>query len=65
MSKKKKIPNLFYKQSVYKTFIINNIQYDFTTNYFCNLKYKNNILNEKSLIFHNKMLKIHDFRYKS
>lgn len=64
MEMRKKIPNFFYKQVFSVNNGINKIQYDFITNYFCIIR-KENLSNKTNLIIHNnKLLKLHNFRYK-
>lgn len=65
MKTKRYIPTYFYKQSIQQKFVFNSIHYDFLTNYFCNLKQNNQIIYQEDLIYKNKLLKIHDFRYKA
>ena len=62
---KKKIPKFFSKQ-IYKIENFKNIiQYDYITNYFCILKEKKTYTNINDYIFSNKLLKLHNFRYKA
>ena len=64
MMHKKQIPPFFLKQTYYDSANTNNIQYDYLTNYFCILKKKNTII-WNDYIYNNKLLKLHDFRYKA
>ena len=65
MNRKKKIPKFFKKQTVINKQVDNCIQYDFITNYFFIVKNKHNSICNESVIFDNKLLKLHDFRYKA
>lgn len=65
MSIKKKIPKYFLKQTYKIQGLKNIIQYDFITNYFCILKEKNNYIKINNFIFSNKLLKLHNLRYKA
>ena len=64
MKKKKNIPSVLSKHIVFNKSTFSTIQYDFITNYFSVIKLKQDIiLNE--FIHTNKLLKLHNFRYKS
>jgi len=65
MSIKKKIPKFFTKQTYKIKNLKNIIQYDYITNYFCILKEKKNYITLNDYIFSNKLLKLHNFRYKA
>jgi hypothetical protein len=65
MSIKKKVPKYFLKQ-IYKIEAIKSyIQYDYLTNYFCVLKESNGHYKINSFISENKMLKLHNLRYRA
>lgn len=65
MQQKKKIPKFVKKKIYWNNKLKNNIHYDYITNYFVILK--NSIVKAftQDIIFKNKLLKLHDFRYKS
>lgn len=65
MEFKKKIPKFFSKQIYTSNGILNKIHYDFLTNYFCILKKNKLLTTTHDVIYNNKLLKLHDFRYKS
>lgn len=65
MELRQKIPKFFSKQIYTVNDINNKIQYDFLTNYFCILKKQNSMTLLNKAIYSNKLLKLHDFRYKS
>jgi hypothetical protein len=65
MQQKKNFPKFLKKKSYWNESTNNNIQYDFLTNYFIILKKYNFTLNNQSIIFKNKFLKLNNFRYKS
>lgn len=65
MSIKKKTPKFFIKQTYKIKNLKNIIQYDYITNYFCILREKKNYITLNDYIFSNKLLKLHNFRYKA
>lgn len=65
MKQKKKIPNFFSKQIYYSKQILNNIQIDYITNYFCIIKKNYNVTLINKIVNTNRLLKLHNFRYKS
>ena len=65
MKQKKNIPNFFSKQVYTNNKVLNNIQFDYITNYFCVLKKNSSITLLNKIINNNKLLKLHNFRYKS
>ena len=65
MKQKKKIPSFFSKQIYSAGNVLNTIQFDYITNYFCVLKKGGNITMLNKVISTNRLLKLHDFRYKS
>lgn len=64
MEIKKNTPKFFDKQIFIFKKIKNAIQYDFLTNYFCVIKHCEAYEKLHDYIFNNKMLKMHNFRYK-
>jgi hypothetical protein len=65
MELKKNIPKFFSKQIYLLGDLVNKLQYDFTTNYFCIFKTENILTIVNKVVYSNKLLKLHDFRYKS
>lgn len=65
MEFKKKIPKFFLKQIYTVSGLLNKIHYDFLTNYFCIIKKQKLLTLTNQVIYNNKLLKLHDFRYKS
>jgi len=65
MKQKKKIPSFFSKQIYSANNVLNMIQFDYVTNYFCVLKPNTNTTILNKVISTNRLLKLHDFRYKS
>lgn len=65
MKSKQNIPPFFAKQIYHNKHASNGVQYDFLTNYFCILKKKKMFTPLNGPIGSNKLLKLHDFRYKA
>ena len=65
MKQKKKIPSFFSKQVYSSGSVLNIVQFDYITNYFCILKHSGNVTMLNKVILTNRLLKLHDFRYKS
>jgi len=65
MQMKKKTPKFFSKQKLSIKNIKNIIQYDFITNYFFIVKKITSFFGLDTFIFKNKLLKMHNFRYKA
>ena len=65
MKSKQNIPPFFSKQIYHNKHASNDVQYDFLTNYFCILKKKKIFTSLNGPIGSNKLLKLHDFRYKA
>ena len=65
MQKKKNIPNVFAKQVLQNKNKLHYIQFDFITNYFSILKKNIYTLCETEALKQNKLIKLHDFRYKA
>jgi hypothetical protein len=65
MQKKKRLPSFFTKQIYWNTNIMNSIQYDFLTNYFCVIKNDVTTGTLHQNIKTNKLMRLNDFRYKS
>jgi len=64
MEIKKNTPKFFAKQIFIFKKIKNAIQFDFLTNYFCVIKECEAYEKIHDYIFNNKLLKMHNFRYK-
>jgi hypothetical protein len=64
MEMRKNIPKFFSKQIYTLIGLCNKLQYDFVTNYFCILKKEKTFTIINQVIYSNKLLKLHDFRYK-
>jgi hypothetical protein len=65
MNSKKKIPTFFKKQILQNKKQLNSISFDFITNYFYILNLNSIGFDNKEILFRNKLLKLHNFRYKA
>ena len=65
MYSKKKIPCFFSKQTLQNKQQSNTVCFDYLTNYFYILDLKSINLGLKDVVYKNKLLKLHNFRYKS
>jgi hypothetical protein len=65
MNSKKKIPTFFKKQILQNKKQLNSISFDFITNYFYILNLNSIGFDNKGILFRNKLLKLHNFRYKA
>jgi len=65
MQQKRKIPKFVKKKVYWNNKLKNSIHYDYITNYFVILKTPVIKTFTQDVIFRNKLLKLHDFRYKS
>jgi hypothetical protein len=65
MQQKRKIPKFVKKKVYWNNKLKNSIHYDYITNYFVVLKTPVIKTFTQDVIFRNKLLKLHDFRYKS
>lgn len=59
------LPHFFFKQTFFTKNNFSSIQFDFKTNYICILKNIKYFKNKNQIIYSNKMLKLHNMRYKA
>lgn len=59
------LPHFFFKQTFFTKNNFSSIQFDFKTNYICILKNIKYFKNKNQIVYSNKMLKLHNMRYKA
>ena len=65
MNTRRNLPKFFFQQTFFDKTMLGAVQFDFKTSSLCILKNSNRIINRNSIIWDNKMLKLHSMRYKS
>ncbi|NCT58946.1 hypothetical protein GW776_05565 [archaeon] len=65
MNSKRKIPGFFAKQTLQNKQFNNEVCFDFLTNYFYIIDSNSIGLSIKDVFYKNKLLKLHNFRYKA
>lgn len=65
MNTRRNLPKFFFQQTFFDKTMLGAVQFDFKTSSLCILKNSNRTINRNSIIWDNKMLKLHNIRYKS